>query len=70
MTRKLTLFAAVIAFGPVLCLAQDAQPQLTPRVTPATQQPTPTSAQASPITVAAGTKIPLTLKTAKEGDPI
>lgn len=76
MTRKLTLFAAAIALSPLLCLAQDAQPQLTPHVTPAAQQPTPTSAQVSPITVAAGTKIPLTLKqgittkNAKEGDPV
>ena len=77
MTRQMMLLAAVVALRSLLCLGQDTQPQLTPRVTP-TAQPTsvPSPSASTPITVAAGTKIPLTLKqgittkNAKEGDPV
>jgi hypothetical protein len=78
MKRTLTLLAA-LAVSALPVLAQD-QPQITPRVAPTAKesridQPmTPETTQA--IAVAAGTKIPLTLKqaisthSARVGDPV
>ncbi len=75
MKLTVALSAALLAFGTVLAWAQDdAQPQLTPRVV----QPVRPAPNAEPVevTVAAGTKVPLTLKqgittkNAKEGDPV